>query len=129
MPYVQPIVSPTKSTHKGDGSGGISVTKQMHEILDQPGYLSYEMDSQTLHELYCSNSSSFDALKLTYFGLCCYLGEYEKVVKVRSTRTRFPQSLNCQIRKSNLDTLPISKVQRHRISLGILQSSYPERKT
>ncbi|PBK89281.1 hypothetical protein ARMGADRAFT_1015455 [Armillaria gallica] len=53
----------------------------MHEILDQPGYLSYEMDSDTLHELYCSNSSSFDALKLTYFGLCCYLGEYDKVVK------------------------------------------------
>ncbi|PBK64143.1 hypothetical protein ARMSODRAFT_893274 [Armillaria solidipes] len=53
----------------------------MHGIIDQPGYLSYDMGSHTLWELYCSRSSSFDPLKLTYFGLCCYLGEYDKVVK------------------------------------------------
>ncbi|KAK0197888.1 ankyrin repeat-containing domain protein [Armillaria mellea] len=74
-------VSPTKSTHRGDGSGGISVTRQMHEILDQPGYLSFAMGSRTLRDLYSSRSSTFDHLKLTYFGLCCYLGDYDKVVE------------------------------------------------
>ncbi|KAK0232657.1 ankyrin repeat-containing domain protein [Armillaria fumosa] len=78
---VQPIVLPTKSTHEGNGDGGISVNKQMQEILDQPGYLSFKMGSKTLRELYSSRSSSFDPLKLTYFGLCCYIGEYDKVVK------------------------------------------------
>ncbi|KAK0475161.1 hypothetical protein IW261DRAFT_1340829 [Armillaria novae-zelandiae] len=53
----------------------------MQEILNQPGYLSYKMGSQTLRDLYSSRSSSFDPLKLTYFGLCCYIGEYDKVVK------------------------------------------------
>ncbi|KAK0446554.1 uncharacterized protein EV420DRAFT_894181 [Desarmillaria tabescens] len=75
------IVSPTKSTHRGDGSGGLSVTKRMREILDQPGYLSCEMGGQTLRELYNGRSSSFDPRELTYFGLCCYLGDYDKVVK------------------------------------------------
>ncbi|KAK0197883.1 hypothetical protein F5146DRAFT_1218576 [Armillaria mellea] len=65
------IVSPTKSTHQGDGgdgSGGISVTKQMHKILDQRGCLSCEMGGQTLRELYSDRSSSFDPY-------------YDKVVK------------------------------------------------
>ncbi|KAK0245163.1 hypothetical protein EDD85DRAFT_963835 [Armillaria nabsnona] len=92
------IVSPTKSTHEGDGSGGISVTKQMHKILDQCGYLSCEMDSQTLRDLYNDRSSSFDPRKLTFFGLCCYLRDYDKVVK-------FSPSLKRQIRKLNAPDL------------------------
>ncbi|PBK64145.1 ankyrin [Armillaria solidipes] len=53
----------------------------MHKILDQRGYLSCEMGGQTLRDLYNSRSSSFDPRQLTYFGLCCYLGDYDKVVK------------------------------------------------
>lgn len=81
MPQVQAIVLPAKSAHQGDGDGGISMNKQMHKILDQPGYLSFKMGSKALRELYSSRSSSFDPLKLTYFGLCCYIGEYDKVVR------------------------------------------------
>ncbi|PBK89282.1 hypothetical protein ARMGADRAFT_935781 [Armillaria gallica] len=53
----------------------------MHKILDQCGYLSCEKGSQTLRDLYSDRSSSFDPRKLTFFGLCCYLGDYDKVVK------------------------------------------------
>ncbi|KAK0232656.1 hypothetical protein IW262DRAFT_1258811 [Armillaria fumosa] len=53
----------------------------MHKILDQPGYLSCEMGGQTLRQLYRGRSSSFHPHKLTYFGLCCYLGDYEKVIE------------------------------------------------
>ncbi|KAG7439536.1 uncharacterized protein BT62DRAFT_700288 [Guyanagaster necrorhizus] len=74
-------ITPTKSTHQGDGSGGLSVTKQMRRILNQPGYLSIKMGGQTLRVLYNDRSTSFDPQKLTYFGLCCYLGDYDKVVK------------------------------------------------
>ncbi|KAK0245175.1 hypothetical protein EDD85DRAFT_758570 [Armillaria nabsnona] len=53
----------------------------MHKILDQCGYLSCEMGGQTLRELYNDRSSSFDPRKLTFFGLRCYLGDYDEVVK------------------------------------------------
>ncbi|KAG7439075.1 ankyrin, partial [Guyanagaster necrorhizus] len=102
MPPSHVIITPTKSTHQGDGNGGLSVTKQMRNILDQPGYLSFEMGGETLRVLYNDISSSFDRQELTYFGLCCYLGDYLRVVKL----------LNCQFMKSNLETPPPSKVQR-----------------
>ncbi|KAK0207839.1 hypothetical protein DFS33DRAFT_1379389 [Desarmillaria ectypa] len=75
------LVSSIKSTHQGDGSSGLSVTKRMRKILDRPGILSCEMGGQTLRELYNSRSSSFDPRKLTYFRLCCYLGDYDKVIE------------------------------------------------
>ncbi|KAG7439107.1 uncharacterized protein BT62DRAFT_1014369 [Guyanagaster necrorhizus] len=92
------------STHQGDGNGGLSVTKQMRNILDQPGYLSFEVGGETLRVLYNDISTSFDPQKLTYFGLCCYLGDYLRVVK------------------SNLETPPPSKVQRRHTGLGISPS-------
>ncbi|KAK0446562.1 uncharacterized protein EV420DRAFT_1483997 [Desarmillaria tabescens] len=98
------IVSPSKYTHQGDGSGGLSVTKQMRNILEQPGYLSIKMGGQTLRQLYNGRSTSFNPQKLTYFGLCCYLGDYDRVVK-------------------NLEMHLTSRVQRRHTNLGISPSS------
>ncbi|KIY44244.1 hypothetical protein FISHEDRAFT_67841 [Fistulina hepatica ATCC 64428] len=53
----------------------------MRRIIDQPRYLSIEKGGQRLREMYVDGSSSFHSQDLTWFGFCCYMGEFEKVKK------------------------------------------------
>jgi hypothetical protein len=84
----------------GPGSGGLSVTPEMHKILNQPDqYLSTKRGGQKLRELYVQRRSNisfnyadetiqsvdslaFDAEKLSDFALLCYIGDLTEARRV-----------------------------------------------
>ncbi|KAF9020430.1 hypothetical protein BDZ89DRAFT_1203585 [Hymenopellis radicata] len=72
----------TQNTHRGDGSGGLKVPKEMQKLIDQPAkFLTLGMQGQRLRHLYVDNSRTFNASMLTWFGYCCYWGRAEDVIK------------------------------------------------
>jgi MYND finger/Ankyrin repeat len=93
------------------GSGGLVVTKEMHDILKQPGYLSIEKGGdrlRTLHHLRTLNaaessslhisrnlkplpteSASFDPALLTPFARMCFTSNLDGIRKVCSDKYPF----------------------------------------
>ncbi|KAF5378473.1 hypothetical protein D9615_007088 [Tricholomella constricta] len=63
----------------GNNDGGLTVTDEMKQILSQPGFISLAMGGQRLRNLYVDQSMSFQAMKLSHFGLCCYVGRIAEV--------------------------------------------------
>ncbi|TFK50681.1 hypothetical protein OE88DRAFT_284016 [Heliocybe sulcata] len=57
------------------GSGGFIVTREMREILAQPGYLKTRKGGQKLKELYRTQSCSFRATLLNEFAMRCYFAD------------------------------------------------------
>ncbi|TCD62461.1 hypothetical protein EIP91_006831 [Steccherinum ochraceum] len=70
-----------------DGDGGLKVTREMYEILAQPGYLSTRQRSQRLRAEYQRNAMRFDPTRLSPFALDCFTGAFEEVRKVVEDKT------------------------------------------
>ncbi|KAJ7471929.1 ankyrin repeat-containing domain protein [Mycena latifolia] len=60
-------------------TGGLSVSRQMRDILSQPGYLSVENGGQTLRELYRRASLDLNPLALSSFALSVFTGHFDLV--------------------------------------------------
>ncbi|KAG6817208.1 hypothetical protein H0H87_011566 [Tephrocybe sp. NHM501043] len=63
----------------GVTDGGLTVTKEMRRILKQPGFISLSKGGQRLRNLSVDNSMAFEAMRLTPFGLSCYIGRLDVV--------------------------------------------------
>ncbi|KAF8964579.1 ankyrin repeat-containing domain protein [Flammula alnicola] len=51
----------------------------MRDILAQPGFIKLKNGGQRLRDLYVHQSMSFQAMRLSPFGLCCYVGKIDMV--------------------------------------------------
>ncbi|KAG5642680.1 hypothetical protein DXG03_002338 [Asterophora parasitica] len=74
-------------SRSGKNDGGLTVTEEMLDILSQPGFISLGKRGQRLRTLYVNHSMSFDAMKLSYFGQCCFLGHLEPVQELVGSGT------------------------------------------
>ncbi|KAJ6491580.1 ankyrin [Mycena vulgaris] len=60
-------------------NGGLSISRQMHEILAKPGYLSSTEGGQRLRELYRRESMNLNPLALSPFALSVFTGHFDLV--------------------------------------------------
>ncbi|KAH7920438.1 ankyrin [Leucogyrophana mollusca] len=68
----------TENWRTGSG-GGLVVTKQMHDILDQPGFISTRMGGERLRGMFQDQSNELDLEKLSLFAQVCMCGNLERV--------------------------------------------------
>ncbi|KAF8814880.1 ankyrin [Phlegmacium glaucopus] len=66
-------------SYSGKNDGGLVVTQEMKDILAQPGFIKLKEGGQRLRNLYVNQSAGFEAMKLSPFGLCCYVGRIDPV--------------------------------------------------
>ncbi|KAG6879270.1 hypothetical protein C0992_003945 [Termitomyces sp. T32_za158] len=71
----------------GVADGGLTVTQDMKDILDQPGLITLAKGSQKLRKLYSFQSMSFDATRLSPFGFACFFGRLDLVQECLSRST------------------------------------------
>ncbi|GLB45723.1 putative ankyrin repeats [Lyophyllum shimeji] len=76
-----PVLDLSKAarSQSSTNDGGLTVTQEMRDILKQPGFIKLAKGGQRLRNLYVDQSMHFQAARLSYFGLCCYVGQLDAV--------------------------------------------------
>ncbi|KAH7911461.1 hypothetical protein BJ138DRAFT_1085554 [Hygrophoropsis aurantiaca] len=64
------------------GTGGLSVTQEMLDILAQPGFISNAMGGSKLRHLFSQQSLALNPELLSPFSLLCFIGAHDLVKKV-----------------------------------------------
>ncbi|KAF9458258.1 hypothetical protein BDZ94DRAFT_1271024 [Collybia nuda] len=68
-----------KDNPTASNSGGLDVTQEMWDIINQPGYLSLAKGGKRLRKLYIQKSLGLDGSKLSGFSLYCFIGHFDQV--------------------------------------------------
>ncbi|TFK66411.1 ankyrin [Pluteus cervinus] len=60
-------------------NGGLVVSDELRRLLNQPGFISLQMNGQRSRALYCDGSLELDEMLLSDFGRACYYGALDDV--------------------------------------------------
>ncbi|TFK66417.1 hypothetical protein BDN72DRAFT_961794 [Pluteus cervinus] len=60
-------------------NGGLVVSDELRRLLNQPGFISLQMEGQRCRKLYCDGSLKLDPSLLSDFGRSCYYGALDNV--------------------------------------------------
>ncbi|KDR84311.1 hypothetical protein GALMADRAFT_237074 [Galerina marginata CBS 339.88] len=77
MPFLN--IRDAFQSYSGSNDGGLTVTREMKDIIARPGFIKLDEGGQTLRNLYVDQSADFEAQRLSPFGLCCHLGQIDFV--------------------------------------------------
>ncbi|KAJ7577302.1 hypothetical protein C8J56DRAFT_799015 [Mycena floridula] len=94
----------------------------MQDILKKPRPISIKAGGQRLRELYNAESINFDAeTELSQFGLCCYLGSLDLIIRMVNTGSAPPLNGTETAWKFSYATLIVAGAQRVEAPPGYLK--------